>query len=393
MDILPRPKRPVRPDRAPEVKAPSLTPVSPATSIVAKPTQPKASPQKPAQPTYLRKPWYRKWQPWVLIILGTILLLGAGLVTWYTLALQPKSSTEQKVQLVVAEGDSSAAIIDKMADSGLVRSKFATRLYVELSGNKGKMQAGGYILSPTQSVREIVDHVVAGKTDEQLVTITPGRTLKELRDDLKKFGYSDADIDEALKATYKSPLLADKPADATLEGYIYPESFQLVAGQPLSTLFEKSFDELYSKLQADGMIDKFKAHGLNLHQALTLASIVQKEVSDPATQKQVAQVFYKRLNDGMVLGSDVTFEYAATQLGVTPAVDIDSPYNTRRNPGLPPGPIANMNYSALQAVADPAAGDYLYFVAGDDGVTYFSRTVEEHEANVSAHCHKLCNLY
>ena len=390
MDILPPPKRPARTDRAPQVQAPVSKQAPPSvTTPVATP----ASAKKPAQPTYLRKPWYRKWQPWVLISLALFVLAAGGLVTWYMLALQPKSATEQKIQLVVSEGESSATIIDKMADSGLVRSKFATRLYVELSGNKSKMQAGGYILSPTQSVSEIVDHIVAGKTDEQLITIPPGRTLKELREDLKKFGYTDSDIDEAFAAKYNSPLLADKPAGATLEGYIYPESFQLVAGQPLSSLLEKSFDELYKKLQADGMIDKFRSHGLNLHQALTLASIVQKEVSDPGTQKQVAQVFYKRLSDGMVLGSDVTFEYAAAQLGVTPAVDIDSPYNTRRNPGLPPGPIAKMNYTAVQAVADPPPGEYLYFVAGDDGQTYFSRTVEEHEANVAAHCHKLCSLY
>lgn len=388
MDILPPPKRPVQTDRAPQIQAPA--PIEPASQ----PTAPKPAPAKrPPQPTFLKRPWYRKWQIWALVILGAFLLCAGSAITWYALALQPKSKTEQKIQLVVSEGEASSSIINKMAESGLVRSKFATRLYVELSGNKSKMQAGGYILSPNQSVSEIVSHIVAGKTDEQLVTIPPGRTLKELREDLKKFGYSDSDIDAAYAAKYNSPLLADKPADASLEGYIYPESFQLVAGQPLSALFEKSFDELYSKLQADGMIEKFKSHGLNLHQAMTLASIVQKEVSDPATQKQVAQVFYKRLADGMVLGSDVTFEYAAAQLGVTPAVDIDSPYNTRRNPGLPPGPIANMNYTALQAVADPAAGDYVYFVAGDDGVTYFSRTVEEHEANVAAHCHKLCSLY
>ncbi len=390
MDILPPPKRSQQPSvHVPSRSATTTKPERPTPKSVT----PLSTPPARSTPPYLKRPWYRKWQLWVLIALGLFVLAAVSIMTWYTLALQPKSSTEQKIQLVVSEGESSSSIIDKMAENGLVRSKFATRLYVELSGNKSKMQAGGYILSPTQSVSEIVDHIVAGKTDEQLVTIPPGRTLKELREDLKKFGYSDSDIDEAFAAKYDSPLLVDKPADASLEGYIYPESFQLVAGQPLSVLFQKSFDELYQKLQTDGMIDKFKSHGLNIHQALTLASIVQKEVGDPATQKQVAQVFYKRLTDGMVLGSDVTFEYAAAQLGVTPAVDIDSPYNTRRNPGLPPGPIANMNYSALQAVADPAPGDYLYFVAGDDGVTYFSRTVEEHEANVAAHCHDLCNLY
>ncbi len=392
MDILPPRKRPMPAKRRPDAPTSMFT----VAARVERPTpaQPATVPiHQPHQPSFLKRPWYRKWQPWTLIGLGIFVLLAGSVVSWYTLALQPKSNSEQKIQLVVSEGESSSTIIDKMAESGLIRSRLATRIYVELSGVKSKLQAGGYILSPSQPVHEIIDHIVAGKTDEQLVTIPPGRTLKQLREDLKKFGYSDADIDTALAATYTSPLLADKPTGASLEGYLYPESFRVVAGEPLPKLFERSFDELYSKLQADGMIEKFKAHGLNLHQALTLASIVQKEVSDPATQKQVAQVFYKRLADGMVLGSDVTFEYAAAQLGVTPAVNIDSPYNTRLNPGLPPGPIANMNFAALQAVADPAPGDYLYFVAGDDGQTYFARTDEEHQANVAAHCHDLCNLY
>lgn len=385
MDILPPPKRPL--------SRPAQSPVNDQGPVSHGEELGRAHSSKQG-PLVLKRPWYRKWHMWVLIVLGLFIVAASSIVVWYTLALQPKSGDEQTVQLIVEDGDTSSQIIDKLATAGLIRSKLATRFYVEMSGNKGKLQAGGYILSPTQSVGDIIDHIVAGKTDEQLVTIPPGRTIKELREDLKKYGYTDVDITAALDAKYNSPLLADKPANATLEGYIYPESFKMNAGEPLEKLFQKSFDELYKKLQSDGMIEKFKSHGLTVYQALTLASIVQKEVSDPATQRQVAQVFYSRLAANMVLGSDVTFEYAAEQLGVTPAVDIDSPYNTRLHAGLPPGPIANMNYTALQAVADPAQGDYLYFVAGDgadQGKTFFSHTVEEHEANVSAHCHDLCN--
>ncbi len=93
----------------------------------------------------------------------------------------------------------------------------------------------------------------------------------------------------------------------------------------------------------------------------------------------------------MKLESDTTFIYAAEKLGIEPRVDIDSPYNTRLHAGLPPGPIANMEYSALQAVAQPTSHDFLYFVAGDDGVIYYSHTLEEHEVFVQKYCHKLCN--
>jgi len=129
-----------------------------------------------------------------------------------------------------------------------------------------------------------------------------------------------------------------------------------------------------------------------LYQGITLASIIQREVSGTKDQSQVAQVFYSRLAQGTPLGSDVTYQYAAKKLGVTPSPSLDSPYNTRKYAGLPPGPIATPGLSALQAVATPAPGDYLYFLSGDDNVTYFARTDAEHEANIQNHCHKKCLL-
>lgn len=388
MDILPPPKRPLtQPIPRPTINNVPVPPLD-LTSQLQPPRPPEPAPVKP-----YKRPVYRKPVFWIFSVLGLFVIAAVSVIVWYQWSLQPKNNVKQTTQFSVSEGEASSTIVKRLYTAGLIRSKFATRVYIEMSGNKAKLQAGSYLLSPDQSVNDIVTHIVSGKTDEQLVTIAPGRTLLQLREDLKKFGYSDADIDAAYNAHYTTPLFANKPVGSSLEGYIYPESFKVNAGEPLSKLFQRSFDELYKKLLADNMIETFKGRGLNLYQAMTLASIVQKEVSDTATQKQVAQVFYKRLADNMVLGSDVTFEYAAAQLGVSPSVDINSPYNTRINPGLPPGPIANMNYTALQAVANPAPGDYLFFVAGDDGTTYFSRTVEEHEANVAAHCHKLCDLY
>lgn len=335
-----------------------------------------------------------------MISLLTLFVVSASsLIAWYQWALQPVNTTDTSpVRIIVASGESSSEIIDTLSAAGLIRSKLATRLYINLSSQKLQLQAGGYILSKNLSVENIVKHIADGKADELNVTILPGLTLKQLADpevngSLADQGFTAGEIQAAFKAVYDSPLLVDRPQGQTLEGYIFPETYRMNAGDKLDSLIERSFDELYQRLQKDGLIEKFRSRGFNLHQAITLASIVQKEVGDSDTQKQVAQVFSTRLARGMVLGSDVTFEYAAAQLGVTPAVDIASPYNTRRVTGLPPGPIANMNYSALLAVADPAPGDYLYFVAGDredQGKTFFAHTFEEHEANIAAHCHELC---
>lgn len=321
-----------------------------------------------------------------------LLLLGATLstFTWYNWAVGAPSNESRQVRVVVETGDTAATIADTLYDHDLIRSRLAFNLYAQLSGNRSKLQAGGYVLSPTQDVSSIVEHMVSGKTDEIDLTIIPGLTLNELRAHFFEDGFSDEEITKAFNAPYDHPLLASRPAGATLEGYIYPETYRMNANQTLQELLVRSFDEMYSMLQEKKYLEEYSKRNLSIHDAVTLASIVQKEVKNPTDQKQVSQVFLKRLGMGMQLGSDVTYMYAAKQMGVEATPALESPYNTRKYVGLPPGPIANMNPSALDSVAFPAAGDYLYFVAGDDGVTYFSRTEAEHNANVAAHCKILC---
>ena len=322
-----------------------------------------------------------------------VLVAVVSALAWYTWALKAPSTDGAQVRFVVARGETATTIAKDLQEHGLIRSQSAFNIYTHMTKTRGKLQAGGYVLSPKQDVATIVEHMVSGKTDEFNVTISPGLTLDELRVQFRANGFSDDEITKAFSAPYNHPLLADKPASASLEGYIYPETYRVSADQTLEMLLERSFDELYDTLNEKGYVQEFSKRGLSVYQALTLASIVQKEVMNPIDQKQVAQVFYQRLNDGMQLGSDVTYMYAAEQMGVEGTPGLESPYNTRKYTGLPPGPIANMNPSALDAVAFPAAGDYLYFVAGDgadEGKTFFARTEQEHEANIAAHCHVLC---
>lgn len=379
MDIKPPPKRP-------------LGPVAKPTPAIAPPTPLKSLPEHTMMKIKRSRPW---WQ-WVLAgTTGLVVILVVASTSWYVWATQPLDRrSDQEIRITVESGDSPIVIAETLKDHGIVRSATAVRVYTELTGTKNKLQAGGYSLSPSQSVADIVDHLVKGKTDDFSLTIPPGVTLKALREELKKYGYTDDEISQAYEATYTSPLLVDKPSGVSLEGYIFPETFKVDPNSNLQDLFKRSFAELYADLQQDGLVAKFKSHGLNIHQALTLASIVQKEVSNPADQKQVAQVFYSRLANNIPLGSDVTFMYAAELMDVPASVGLDSPYNTRKYGGLPPGPIANMDLSALQAIANPAPGDYLYFVAGDGqykGQIFYSHTDEEHQANIEKYCHDLCN--
>ena len=386
MDIRP-PKPQIRPKTAPQ--RPLLPLDLPPVTHEGAPT----SPPLPSSKKKLKKPLIV-----TLAVMLTLAVLAAAAVLWYSWSLSPHGGQESTQRVAVASGDGLSSIGDDLEKRGLIRSSVAFQIYGRLHGDYRDIKAGGYIISNNQSVKTILDMLTRGEHGTFRVTILPGMTLKQLADpsvenSLADQGYSQHEIEQAFDATYRSKLLADKPAGASLEGYIYPETYQVSADETLQDVFERTFDELYSKLQRDGLLERFSAQGLTLHQAITLASIVQKEVSNETDQKQVAQVFLKRYKESMVLGSDVTFIYAAEQDGVTPTVDYDSPYNTRKYPWLPPGPIANMNYSALRAVANPAEGDFLYFVAGDDGHTYFSRTEAEHDAAVAAHCHVLCGLY
>lgn len=395
MDIKPPPKRRPLPPPAPKPPRPAPDELPAIAQTLLAPVE---QPERIEAHSVKRRGL--SWKMKLLIFLGTILLIIAACVGWYSYLLTPKTSEQasQRQRITIEKGETSTTIAAQLEKAGIIRSALAMRLYVELSGSKNKLQAGGYLLSTSQSVSDITEHLVSGKTDEFNVRILPGFTLDELADQsvegsLVQQGFSVQEIRAAYGATYTHPLLASKPASADLEGYLFPETYKMNSGDSLESLFIRSFDELYSRLQKDGTLAAFQARNLTIHQAITLASMVQKEVSNTTDQPQVAQVFLRRLELGQVLGSDVTYLYAAKKMGVRGTPELDSPYNTRKVGGLPPGPIANMNYAAIRAVASPAPGDYLFFVAGDGadaGKTFFARTDEEHQANIAAHCHILC---
>lgn len=330
-------------------------------------------------------------RPWLAAFVAIVLfaVTACGLLVGYHWALRPvEPQARGAVRFIVSEGESSRDIADNLKQAGLIRSRTAFRIYADLNDAKDKLQVGSYALSRTMSVAAIVEYLSGGRRDEVNITILPGMTLRDLADDsgdgsLVRQGFFAEDIEQAFEATYDHPLLASKPTAADLEGYVYPETYRVRADAGVQALLLRSFDEFYEVIRDNGIEARLAARGLTLHQGLTLASIIQQEVHSESDQKQVAQVFLKRLAEDMPLGSDPTFIYAAERDGRTPTINYDSPYNTRRYKGLPPGPIGTFNLSALLAVADPASGDYLYFAAGDDGVTRFARTLEEHEDNVS----------
>ena len=331
-----------------------------------------------------------------LLLFGLVIAMIAGTLLTYNIynnGLKPLNDNQKTQIFTVKTGSTLNQIADGLQSQHLVRSAWALKLYVHSKELTNKLQAGTYAFSPRQGTKSIVTTLTKGKITTDLVTILPGRRIDQVRADLINDGFTPADVDQALDpAQYADlPVLSYKPASAnTLEGLLWPDSFQKDASTSASVIVRESLTEMGQHLTPD-IQAAFVAEGLTTYQGLVLASTVLQEVNRPSDQAQAAQVFLARLKTGMMLGSDSTTKYGAIAAGKAPSLNYDSPYNTHLHTGLPPTPISTINASSLAATANPAPTNYLYFVTGDDGTTYFSTNLQDHQAFTEKYCHKLCS--
>jgi UPF0755 protein len=326
-----------------------------------------------------------------LAVLALAIILLSSSYIWYKQSLKPVG-TGQSVAFTVSKGDSVNTILKKLSDAGLVRSVTALKIHTKLNGTYSKLKVGNYSISPELSGPQIVEVISGGKVSTAKLTILAGKTMQDLLPELYQH-FGQEQVQQTLDNLDKNfhPLLADYPGtNINLEGYLLPETYtDLNSSTTFQAWLKRNFD-LYTERIAP-LRAQLQTRGLTIHQAFTLASIIQKESSKPEEQKKIAQVFELRLQQNIALGADPTFMYAAKLNEVEPSPTIDSPYNTRIYKGLPPTPIGTFELSALEAVANPAPTDFLFFVAGDDGVIYYTHTEEEHQQAIQAHCQKLCS--
>lgn len=377
----------IRPSRAEQRTGVAVQAPTPPTSRVS-------VPEPPSQPvTAISSRKKRRW-PWIIgiSILVVVLLAGISCFLWWRISLQPVNNRSDKtIRVVIETGKSPDQIANQLKQANVIRNPLVFSWYVKLHRVANDLQAGTYSISQKESLPQIVGQITEGKTDSLKVTFLPGATVSENEAVLGEMGFSKQSIEAAFAKKYDDPLFTSAPASADLEGYIYGETYEFNAGVTPEQILQKTFAEYDMVVKNDNLVAGFQAQGLTLYQGITLASIIQREVQTPSDMRQVAQVFLLRLKQGMPLGSDVTFEYAAKKLGVSASPTLDSPYNTRIHTGLPPGPISSPGQQALLAVANPASGDYLYFLSGDDGKTYFAHTIDQHEANVKNYCKVKCS--
>lgn len=403
-------KQPKTPKSVSQVSMRGSKPAIPSEESFVAPVieDPSSLPQKPRR---------NMWRI-LAVIFGVLLATIVFGYMWYHLQLQPAGDNTSPQRVVIAKNSSFNATVSRLKEYGLIKSEVAAKIYGYVSGKHSQLKEGTCILVASDSTPAIIDKLTQGCHDFTSITFFPGATIEKplykpahveidqtmyVKYVLQKAGYTDDAITAALKKQYNSPLFADKPTTAGLEGYIYGQTYYVDKAATVETVLETTFNQMYNDISRNGLIEKYKKQGLNLFEAVTLASIVQRELNCEGKptperiercyqfQRTIAQIFLKRLRENTSLGSDVTFIYAADQTGVMPDINLDSPYNTRIHRGLPPGPIASPGIHALLSVGNPSDTDYLFFIAGDDGLLYFAKDMAGHEANIRNHCQKLCN--
>ncbi len=316
-------------------------------------------------------------------IAGAVFLAAvAATGVWWELHPVGAAGGETR-SIVIPPGESTWQIGRRLADAGLVRNAWAVTLAARLRRATGRLRHGEYALSPSQSAVEIVDVLARGEVVLHRVTIPEGYTVRQIADLLADTGLVNRErfLTLALHGGHRYPrvTLEDLPGDS-LEGYFFPDTYLLTRGPDESAIVERFLDRFDAAIGSDIRAAP-RARGLTLHQLLTVASMVEREARVPDERSVIAGVIYNRLARGMRLEIDATVLYALGRHKTTLTsadLDVESPYNTYRHDGLPPGPIANPGLASIAAAAAPADVPFLYYVLKPDGRHHFSRTFREH---------------
>lgn len=291
--------------------------------------------------------------------------------------------------VIVEPGMGAASILDRLEDAGVIPHALAARMYLVYALGDPPLAAGEYRFRGPASAREVIAKLRRGEVVVYRVTLIEGQTLRETAAALAAAGFGDED---AFVAAMSDPAaIADLDPEAPdLEGYLYPETYGFARGtaeREIVRTLVATFRERWRPPAAPPAADAGRPVR-SLREVVTLASIVEKEARLDGERPLIAGVYANRLARGIALYADPTVIFAVKRLGrwdgnlTRRDLELDSPYNTYRYPGLPPGPICSPGLASLTAAAAPAAVPYLYFVSRNDGSHVFAATLAEHNRNV-----------
>lgn len=321
----------------------------------------------------------------ILAIVG-VLIVGGGLGALYLIPNIFAQDDGTQV-LVIEKGQTGSEIADMLFERGLIRSTQGFKLWLYLSGTNDKLQTGHYQIPNKVTVRELISLLQEGHVESIRVTIPEGYTVGDIAIVLEKNQIMKAKDFLAEAKTYVPyPYMkGTKPATYPVEGFLFPSTYEIPVGATPREVIQMMADEM-NRYLTPAVKKQIQAQHMSIHDFVTLASIVERESLFDADRPTIAGVFKKRLAHGIPLQSDATISYVlgyAKENVTIGDTQLQSPYNTYVSKGLPPGPIANPGKKSLDAVLHSENTDYLYFVADKEGHNHFSKTYEEHLAEVN----------
>ncbi len=317
----------------------------------------------------------------------------------------PAGSDDTPIVFAIQPGETAGQIGERLLEAGLIADAELFRRYLQYEGLDAGLEVGTFTLRQTMTIPEIAQALQSGQRPEQTITVREGLRLEEVAVEVAaQTGISEQEFLALVTTGWRTTELAryaflsSLPAEATLEGFLFPETYRLPEEASAIDVVARMLSTFEERVTMDMQMAAAN-RGLTVYQAVTLASIVEREAVIDAERPIIAGVYTNRLNNDWLLGADPTVQYglgydASTGqwwrtlyfdvLGIESLADIDNPYNTYRYLGLPPSPICSPGLASIQAVAYPADTPYFYFIANcqtNDGSHLFAATEEEHYAN------------
>jgi len=299
-----------------------------------------------------------------LIVLILIILSGCVFV-WVGIYLPKEPDFSETVTFLVKKGEGAKEISINLKEQDLIRYDFLFRVYVLFKEVGGDLKAGEYELSRAMAVPEIVNKLASGDRIKKIITIIEGWNLEDIGNYLEEKG-----------------IVKAKELDPSLEGYLFPDTYEISPEDGIKEIVEKMLDNFDKKLTSE-LREEISSQGKTVHEIVIMASLLEKEVRTFGDKKIVSGVLWKRLEYSIPLQVDATITYITggkTTKITKEELQIDSPYNTYKYKGLPLGPISNPGLESIIAATYPQDSQYLYYLSTPEGETIFSRTLKEHNA-------------
>ncbi|MFZ5351117.1 MAG: endolytic transglycosylase MltG [Bacillota bacterium] len=319
------------------------------------------------------------------LLLFLFLIAAAAGYFYYSNNLQPATSGSREIEIDIPKGTGVKGIAAILESKGVIKDDMSFWIYCRLNNKDSKFQAGRYVLDSSLSVDEIINKLTSGQAKIETVkfTIPEGYELRLIADKLSEQGLVDrAVFEEALKEDiYDYDFLSEiGDRENKLEGYLFPDTYEVYKNVKSEDIINKMLSR-FNQIYTEEFRSRARELNMTTDQVITLASIIEREAKVEEERKLVSAVFHNRLKINMMLQSCATVQYLLKErkdVLTYKDLEIDSPYNTYKYAGLPPGPIASPGLKSIEAALYPADVDYLYFVAKEDGSHIFSKTYQEH---------------